>query len=88
MKEKMKGIFVEDYHIFTPDILEEIIQLDDQLNENIGKIIDLICDGDTLNALTNLQQLRDDNITHLHYACKCQEEVLEKMLDYKRMYTG
>mgnify|MGYP006873047103 CR=1 FL=1 len=84
MKEKMKGIWVEDYRSLTPDALEEIIQLDYQLNENLRRIIDLICDGDTLNALTDLRHLRDDNITHRAYASKCQEEILENMQDYAR----
>lgn len=86
MEETIKGIFVRDYKDLTPDALEEIIQLDYQLTDNLRQIIDLICDGNILNALSQLRYLRDDNITHRAYAIKCQEEVLECMQEHARRH--
>lgn len=79
MTEEIKGLHVKDYTDLTPDALEEMAKLDEQLGEHLRRLSDFLQEEDYERLKYNLDCLITDNDSHRDYCVRCQEEVLYKM---------
>ena len=79
MSEITNGLYVKDYKDLDVTALEEMIQLDNQLDENLKKIMSFLAEEDYTKALTNLRWLIEDNLSHRDYSLKCQDEIIYDM---------
>ena len=83
MTEEIKGLHVKDYTDLTPDALEEMAKLDEQLGEHLRRLSDFLQEEDYERLKYNLDCLIIDNDSHRDYCVKCQEEVLYNMECYE-----
>ena len=83
MTEEIKGLHVKDYTDLTPDALEEMAKLDEQLGEHLRRLSDFLQEEDYERLKYNLDCLIIDNDSHRDYCVRCQEEVLYNMECYE-----
>lgn len=79
MTGEIKGLHVKDYTDLTPDALEEMTKLDEQLGEHLRRLSDFLQEEDYERLKCNLDCLIVDNDAHRDYCVNCQEEVLYNM---------
>lgn len=79
MEETIHGLHVKDYTDLSPDALEEIILLEEQLQKEIKNYLNMIKEGEIDQLSTNLRWLLEDSESLRDYALECQEEILIDM---------